>query len=219
MRALAPLTDDLFDKVTQLECIKPYVLVGGTALALQINHRLSEDLDFMSWKSSKLQKQEVDWVVIEKELSTIGKIEAREIWDFDHVEFVVSGVKISFYASPKFLPVTDPVHFKENLQLADIKAIAAMKMDVLLRRSNFRDYYDIYSILQHDLNFREIIDLALKYSGHTLSTKNLLSMLTDSSRFHIDSNFEQLKPIYKVTPVEIELYLQQCVKRLYLNKP
>lgn len=219
MRALAPLTDDLFDKVTQLECIKPYVLVGGTALALQINHRLSEDLDFMSWKSSKLQKQEVDWVVIEKELSTIGKIEAREIWDFDHVEFVVSGVKISFYASPKFSPVTDPVHFKENLQLADIKAIAAMKMDVLLRRSNFRDYYDIYSILQHDLNFREIIDLALKYSGHTLSTKNLLSMLTDSSRFHIDSNFEQLKPIYKVTPVEIELYLQQCVKRLYLNKP
>jgi len=54
---------------------------------------------------------------------------------------------------------------------------------------------------------------SLKYSGHTLSTKNLLSMLTDSSRFHIDSNFEQLKPIYKVTPVEIELYLQECVKK------
>jgi len=215
MRALAPLTEELFDIITQLECIKPYVLVGGTALALQINNRLSEDLDFMSWKSTKLQKQEVDWVFIERELSTIGKIDAREIWDFNHVEFIVSGVKISFYASPKFSPVTEPILFKGNLQLADIKAIAAMKMEVLLRRSNFRDYYDIYSILQHDVNFREIIDLALIYSGHTLSTKNLLSMLTDSSRFHIDSNFEQLKPIYKVTPVDIELYLQQCVKRLY----
>ena len=215
MRALAPLTEELFDIITQLECIKPYVLVGGTALALQINNRLSEDLDFMSWKSTKLQKQEVDWVFIERELSTIGKIDAREIWDFNHVEFIVSGVKISFYASPKFSPVTEPILFKGNLQLADIKAIAAMKMEVLLRRSNFRDYYDIYSILQHDVNFREIIDLALIYSGHTLSTKNLLSMLTDSSRFHIDSSFEQLKPIYKVTPVDIELYLQQCVKRLY----
>jgi len=213
MRALAPLTEELFDIITQLECIKPYVLVGGTALALQINNRLSEDLDFMSWKSTKLQKQEVDWVFIERELSTIGKIDAREIWDFNHVEFIVSGVKISFYASPKFSPVTEPILFKGNLQLADIKAIAAMKMEVLLRRSNFRDYYDIYSILQHDVNFREIIDLALIYSGHTLSTKNLLSMLTDSSRFHIDSNFEQLKPIYKVTPVDIELYLQQCVKK------
>jgi len=215
MRALAPITDELFDKVTQLECIKSYVLVGGTALALQINHRQSEDLDFMSWKSSKLQKQEVNWVDIERDLSTIGKIDAREIWDFDHVDFIVSGVKISFYASPKFSPVTEHILFKGNLQLADIKAIAAMKMELLLRRSNFRDYYDIYSILQHDLNFREIIDLALKYSGHILSTKNLLSMLTDGSRFDLDSNFEQLKPIYKVSPVEIELYLQQCVKRLF----
>jgi len=215
MRALAPLTDELFDKVTQLECIMPYVLVGGTALALQICHRLSEDLEFMSWKSSKLQKQEVDWVVIEQELSTIGKIEAREIWDFDHVDFIVSDVKISFYASPKFSPVTEPIFFKKYLQLADIKAIAAMKMEVLLRRSNFRDYYDIYSILQHDQNFREILDLALKYSGHILSTKNLLSMLTDGSRFHIDSNFEQLEPIYPVTPIQIESYLQQCIKKMY----
>lgn len=215
MRALAPLTDEIFDKVTQLECIKPYVLVGGTALALQINHRQSEDLDFMSWKSTKLQKQEVNWVDIERELSTIGKIDAREIWDFDHVDFIVSGVKISFYASPKFSPVTEPILFNNNLQLADIKAIAAMKMEVLLRRSNFRDYYDIYSILQHDLNFRETIDLALKYSGHVLSTKNLLSMLADSSRFHIDNDFEQLNPIYHVTPIEIEFYLQQCIKKLY----
>jgi len=44
---------------------------------------------------------EVDWVAIKKELSKVGKIEARDIWDIDHVEFVVSGVKISFYASNK----------------------------------------------------------------------------------------------------------------------
>ena len=44
---------------------------------------------------------EVDWVAIEKELLKVGKIEARDIWDIDHVEFVVSGVKISFYASNK----------------------------------------------------------------------------------------------------------------------
>lgn len=42
-------------------------------------------------------------------------------------------------------------------------------------------------------------------------------MLTDSSRFHIDSNFEQLKPIYKVTPVEIELYLQQCIRPIFTS--
>lgn len=62
MIALAPHTNELFDKVTSLECIKPYFLVGGTALALQLNTRLSEDLDFMNWRLQKVEKQEVDWV-------------------------------------------------------------------------------------------------------------------------------------------------------------
>ena len=212
MKALATHTSEIFDQICSLECIKPYFLVGGTALALQIENRLSEDLDFMSWKSLKSGKLEVDWVTIEKELSGIGKIEARDIWDFDHVEFLVSGVKISFYACPKYSPITNPVHLKDNLWLADIEAISAMKMEVLLRRSNFRDYYDIYSIIQHGINFKEVVTLALNYSGHVLSTKNLLAMLTDSSRFQSDSGFEKLEPKYKVTPIEIESYLKKCIK-------
>jgi len=212
MTALAPHTTKIFDKITSLECIKPYFLVGGTALSLQINTRLSEDLDFMSWKSQKSEKQEVDWVTIEKELANIGTMDARDIWDFDHIEFIISGVKISFYASTKLSPITKPIHTKDNLWLADIEAIGAMKMEVMLRRSNFRDYYDIYSILQSGIDIRKLIDMALNYSEHILSTKNLLAMLTDSSRFQIDSSFELLKPRYKVTPLEIEAYLKKCIK-------
>ncbi|MDO9040468.1 MAG: nucleotidyl transferase AbiEii/AbiGii toxin family protein [Bacteroidota bacterium] len=198
--------------MASLECIKPYFLVGGTALALQLNTRQSEDLGFMNWKLQKAQKPEVDWVAIEKELKTIGIIESRDIWDFNHVEFVVSGVKISFYTSGKSSPVTAPVHLKDNLKLADVEAIGAMKMEVMLRRSNFRDYYDIYAILQHGVNFRKLIDLSLSYSGHILTTKNLLAILTDSSRFNIDSGFEQLNPKYKVTPADIEAYLKTTIK-------
>lgn len=217
MSGLAPHTHKIFNKISSLECIKPYTLVGGTALSLQLQSRLSEDLDFQSWKLQKNQKQEVDWFTIEKELATIGTIEAREIWDFDHVEFVVSGVKVSFYASNKFSPVTTPVLFRDNLQLADIKSIGAMKMEVMLRRSNFRDYYDVYSILQSNINFKEMVDLSLNYSGHILSTKNLLAMLTDSSRFLIDENFELLKPKYNVSPIEIEYFLRECIKTHYKN--
>jgi len=217
MISLAPHTNQLFDKVTSLECIKPYFLVGGTALALQLNTRLSEDLDFMNWKLQKTQKPEVDWVAIEKELKTIGAIEARDIWDFNHVEFVVSGVKISFYASEKSSPVTSPVYLKDNLKLADIEAIGAMKMEVMLRRSNFRDYYDIYSILQQGINFKKLVDSSLSYSGHILTTKNLLAMLTDSSRFQIDSGFEQLNPKYKITPADIEAYLKTTIIREFIG--
>ena len=215
MNSLAPHTNLLFDEISALESIKPYFLVGGTALSLQLYTRLSEDLDFMSFKTLKSKKEEVDWVTIEKEFEAIGTIENRDIWDFDHVEFVVSGVKISFYSSNKFSPITKPVSLLGNLKLADIMAIGAMKMEVMLRRSNFRDYYDIYSILQYGINFKDLVDLSLDYSGHILSTKNLLAMLTDSSRFHIDSGFSQLNPKYKVTPMEIEFYLKGLIKDQY----
>lgn len=59
MKGLAQKTYSIFDSISRLECIKPYVLVGGTALSLQLGTRESEDLDFMSWRKSRNDKQEV----------------------------------------------------------------------------------------------------------------------------------------------------------------
>ena len=57
MKGLAPNASKIIDSISQLECIKPYALVGGTALSIQIGNRLSEDLDFMSWRNSKNEKR------------------------------------------------------------------------------------------------------------------------------------------------------------------
>ncbi len=211
MKGLAPKTQQIFEAVSRIECIKPYHLVGGTALALQIGTRQSEDLDFMKWRTSKSEKMEVDWVQIEKELSSIGNLEHTDILDFDHVEYVVSGVKFSFYACPKYSPVTSTIVFLNNLKLADIKSIGAMKMEVMLRRSKFRDYYDIYSILKSGVPISDLISSALNYSEHRLKTKNLLAMLTNGARFTRDANFEQLSPTYNISAKEIEEYIKSCL--------
>lgn len=211
MKGLAPHTSRIFEAVSTLACIKPYLLVGGTALSLQIDTRQSEDLDFMKWRTKTDKKTEVDWYGIEKELSTIGKVQSRNLLDIDHVEFVVEEVKLSFYASPKYSPVSTPIPWLNNLKLADIKSIGAMKMEVMMRRSNFRDYYDIYSILQAGIPIQELISLALTYSEHRLKTKNLLAMLTNGSRFNRDAHFEQLMPIYQLTALEIENYIKNIL--------
>lgn len=204
MKGLAPHTDKIFEAISKLECIKPYVLVGGTALSLQLGTRLSEDLDFMSWRKSKNEKREVNWPAIRKELEQIGTIEKYDILDIDHVEFVVNGVKISFYANPNYSPLQQEIQFLNNLRIADRTSIGAMKMEVMLRRSKFRDYYDIYSLIISGENLSKMIDLALKYSGHRLKSKNLLAMLTRSERFNPDNHFGTLSPIYDITPKEIE---------------
>lgn len=208
MNSLAPHTLQIFDAVSSLDCIKPYLLVGGTALSLQIGTRQSEDLDFMKWRTAKTEKMEVAWYQIEKELATVGDIQHKDILDIDHVEYLVSGVKFSFYACPKYSPVSVPVDYLNNLRLADVKAIGAMKMEVMLRRSNFRDYYDIYSILKSGVSITDLISLALSYSGHNLKSKNLLAMLTNGNRFAKDSRFEQLEPVYDITVQEIEEYIK-----------
>lgn len=141
MKGLAPHTQQVFEAASKLECIKPYILVGGTALSLQIAARQSEDLDFMKWRTNK-----------------------------------------------------------------------AEKMEVMLRRSNFRDYYDIYSILKSGVSINDLVSLALTYSGYKLKSKNLLAMLTNGSRFTRDALFEQLQPIYTVTTLEIENYIKSCLQ-------
>ena len=148
-KGLTEKIDAIIEKVAELECIKPYILCSGTALAIQLGHRKSEDLDFMMWRKSKNEKPEVDWPAIEKELKEkVGEIENFNMLGFDQIEFAVKGVKLSFYVSDNYCPVSEPLVYLGNIRLADVYSILAMKIEVMLRRMKMRDYYDIYAILK-----------------------------------------------------------------------
>lgn len=202
----------IIEQVAQLECIKPYILCGGTALAIQIGHRKSEDLDFMMWRISKTEKPEVNWNAIERELKEkIGEIENFNMLGFDQVEFVVKGVKFSFFVSDNLSPVTAPTEYLGNIRLADIESIMAMKMEVMLRRMKFRDYYDIYCMLQEGYSIRNGIEKALNLSRHRLSSKNIIAMLL-GGQFVPDNNFATLEPKYDVTKEQIREYIMQKLK-------
>lgn len=204
--------ETIIEQVAQLECIKPYVLCGGTALAMQIGHRKSEDLDFMMWRLSKTEKPEVDWNTIERELSDkVGEIENFNMLGFDQVEFLVKGVKLSFFVSDNLSPVSTPVAYLGNIRLADVESIMAMKMEVMLRRMKFRDYYDIYCILQEGYSIRKGIEKALKLSRYRLSSKNVIAMLL-GGHFIPDDNFTALEPKYEVTKELIRDYILQKLK-------
>ena len=202
----------IIEQVAQLECIKPYTLCGGTALAIQIGHRKSEDLDFMMWRISKTEKPEVNWNAIERELKEkIGEIENFNMLGFDQVEFIVKGVKFSFFVSDNLSPVTAPTEYLGNIRLADIESIMAMKMEVMLRRMKFRDYYDIYCMLQEGYSIHNGIEKALNLSRHRLSSKNIIAMLL-GGQFIPDNNFATLEPKYDVTKEQIREYIMQKLK-------
>lgn len=209
-KSLAPHTGKVFETISKLECIKPYTLVGGTALSLQIEKRQSEDLDFTKWITKKGEKHEVDWPAIKKELESVGEIKSYEIGSLEHVTFDFEGVKLSFYAAPrKAIPSMEKISYLNNLCVADIASIGAMKMETMLRRSKFRDYYDIYSILKEGVDIQQMIDAALEHSDHKLRTRGLLAMLTNGSRFIKEKGFEELNPVYNVSAIDIQEYIKQ----------
>jgi predicted nucleotidyltransferase component of viral defense system len=72
MKGIKKDTEKLLLFLSQKEFIKDYTLVGGTALALQINARISEDLDFCIWQDRIPGKlYEIHWVEIEKLLEGV----------------------------------------------------------------------------------------------------------------------------------------------------
>ena len=208
-KSLEPHTGKVFEAISKLECIKPYTLVGGTALSLQIAKRQSEDLDFMKWMDRRNEKPEVDWPAIKKELESIGTVKNYEVGGFDFVSFNFEGVKLSFYAAPrKAMPSMKRISYLNNLYMADMESIGAMKMETMLRRSKFRDYYDIYSILKEGGDINKMLSAALEHSDHKLRTRGLLSMLTTGRLFVRDKGFEELNPVYQVTPDDIQEFIK-----------
>lgn len=215
MKGLAPKASLLFEAVSQMESIKPFVLVGGTALSLQIGNRLSEDLDFMRWKSGKKDDLDIGWHKIKKELETIGKVENVDVLGFDQALFVVDGVKLSFYAAPrKRIPSMQEITLLNNLRVSDIQSIGAMKMETMSRRSKFRDYYDVYSILKEGVKFEDMVLAAVEHSDHTLKEKNLLAILSAGDRFREERDFKSLLPIYDVRASDIQKYIQGEIAKM-----
>lgn len=211
-QSLAPHTGRLIEAVSRLECVKPFVLVGGTALSIQLKTRQSEDLDFMRWQQGKNDTLDIGWPAIQQELATIGEVLDVQVAGFDQVLFIVDGVKISFYAAPrKRIASMREIPYLNNIRLADVESIGVMKMEAMMRRSKFRDYYDIYSILKNGTDIHRLIPMALEHSGYKLKTKGLMAMLTNGDLFRKDEQFEQLQPVYDVNARDIEEYIKRLL--------
>ena len=113
-------------------------LAGGTALALQIGHRISYDLDFFTDQKFKAQ-------IFLKEMSRF-KLYQHERVGWGTILGKLGNVKFSLFYYPYPL-LRKPISFK-NISIADIADISAMKIAAISERGTKRDFVDLYFILQ-----------------------------------------------------------------------
>jgi hypothetical protein len=220
MKGLSSETEQVFNFLKQNEIFDDYTLIGGTALSIQIKHRLSEDLDFCKWQDDpKIRNKEIPWPEIEKKLKLYGNVKT-DVLDLYQVNFYLNNVKVSFYSNAlaSSVEVKTAISFG-HIKLAGIVSLGAMKLEVMSRRNLFRDYYDIYSILQEGIPLTELVGGCGTYSRHRMKTKTILGILSNSSLFRYEENFNLLEPGYPAKSKDIELYIRNQILKEYSLPP
>lgn len=202
-KALTPNTYSVFEDVSKLESIKDLYLCGGTAQALLMHHRKSEDLDFELLDTRK-NRPELDISHICQEVSTVFPEARLETFGEDHFEIHLRGdVKLSFFRPKNNVPQLNSSFQYNNIKTPPLQELLGMKLYVISQRLNFRDYYDIACLLQAGYNLHDGIKYACDFSRHTVHSKGILQRLMAPALFPKTDLFLKMEPQQNLSPNEI----------------
>jgi predicted nucleotidyltransferase component of viral defense system len=165
---LTPKARELFPKLARFRT--DFYLAGGTALALQINHRVSIDFDLFSDEPIARQLLRVVEGVF------AGSDREAMVNNTDELSMNIDGVRFTFLHYP--FPLCLPLRDAEPIPLLSVKEILATKAYTIGRRSEFKDFVDLYVGLKgRHATLREVIDLARKKYGDAFNDRLFLEQL------------------------------------------
>ena len=135
-----PGTLGLLKKIVSLPELKPFRLVGGTALSLIYGHRKSIDLDFFT--DQPLEKE----ALIESLEDNFGHITTVNDRSKSIYQCIIQNVKVDFVSVKD--PFKHPIQLLDNIPFADIKDLVALKLNAVKGRGVKKDFYDLAKLLQ-----------------------------------------------------------------------
>jgi len=177
-------------------------LAGGTAAALQLGHRISVDFDFFT-------PEEFMPRAFATELSNLGLFNEEQadkgtvIGEFEGIKF-----SIFIYKYPLIFPSLKYL----SLNIADLRDIAAMKIDAVANRGAKRDFVDLYFICKSGYKLADLLEFYDTKYGMLAS--NLIH-IQKSLVFFNDAEPEEMPMMLKdVTWQEIKKYFKDEVKNI-----
>jgi len=161
-------TKRILEKIGSGPLARDFYLAGGTGLALQLGHRQSIDLDWFSehdFSNEKIKKNLAlldNFKLLSEEKGTIhGTL--NEI----RVSFFYYGYKLLF-----------PLINFTNINLADERDIAAMKIDAISSRGSKKDFIDLFFLLEKYSLVELIGFFEKKYKGIEYNKLHILKSLS-----------------------------------------
>jgi predicted nucleotidyltransferase component of viral defense system len=178
-------TKNTLEKIQNEHIIKSFYLAGGTALALQLGHRKSIDLDFFS---HTYPSQEQILQNLNKHKPTII------LQDRGTLDVFIDEVKVSFF-DYKYTLLEDTIPYKQ-IRLASALDIACMKITAISQRGTKKDFVDLYVLLQK-YSLEQILQaFEKKYAGTNYHKLHILKSLVYFDDAERDPEPDYLFPIH-----------------------
>ena len=141
-------TLDLLKRLLAIPEFQNLRLVGGTALALQLGHRISVDLDLFGSVDVDINRA-VDLLNGFSDVQVQGSTK-------NMMFFNIEGVKVDIVNYP-YKWIDNQIE-EDGLRLAAVNDIAAMKLSAITNRGTKKDFVDLYFLLEQ-FSLNELIEL------------------------------------------------------------
>jgi len=151
-----------------------FVLYGGTALALRLGHRQSEDFDFFSSRPFQAAS-------LRESIPYLKHAEMSQFQDNTLTALVDRNgpVKLSFFGSVGIKRVQDPDIAEENgIQIASLLDLLASKLKTVQSRAEAKDYRDILASFDAGLSLADGLAAAAAVYGKDFNGALSLKALT-----------------------------------------
>ncbi len=159
------------------ELLKDFFLVGGTALALQIGHRISIDLDFFNQSAFD-------------ENLLIAELENNYKFQLDYqskniLKGEIQSIKVDFITHN--YPLVKSLVQEEGLRMASPEDIAAMKLNAIAGNgTRLKDFIDI-AHLSSTITLSQMVNAY----EHKYASRNP-SIVIKALEYHQDINFKEV---------------------------
>jgi hypothetical protein len=201
---LHPATHALWQRLGPALCPSGYLLAGGTALALYLGHRQSEDLDFMTMTpgdpgviAAALQAREPSTMVRDRSAHRL------------HLQ--IRGVKVSYLWQPGVR--LDAGAVVDGIPLASPSTLAALTCHAVAHRGARKDFIDVVALLEAGWSLPQLLDAAQDHAP-ALDRGHLLRRLTDFA----DAEQEPDPVLFRPLPWETVRYTLERHVRAYLRQ-
>ena len=148
LETIEPKTLELLRKLQSLSIFENSRLVGGTALALQLGHRKSIDLDIFGKIAATPEE-------IHETCSEVGSFEISKTSKNINI-YWVDGIKVDCVNYP--YEWLEECRVLDGVRLASISDIAAMKISAIINRGTKKDFIDLHFLLK-EMSLNHILDL------------------------------------------------------------